>query len=336
MREDSSHQFLVEEGESAFSRQQWDKALECFTRALEDDPDNLRAFERIKDIISLKGDLAELSGFFSRYARTLISMQKFPDAVKILERILKLQPADYLPRLMIAEIHKEQHEIEKSFELFVKWGRIFNKNKMPEEALLFLQNALELKPTDRAITEEMAALLTELNRPGEAARHYRLLAEECMKADQPREALSALKTAQGFEKTLFPNVLNTRYLLAASDDGSTSLTGCLKVDFNEIGLLSDAAARLKEGRKYNDMVAVYEEILALDPGHGPTHETLGSFFIHKQDYDRAIRHFLTAAETYLAIDEKERAVRLYEKILRTDASHESALLKLQEMKKIRG
>lgn len=335
--DDSNHrQKYFEDGEEAFIHYNWELALQNFKKAFEANKDELKAFERISEIYAIQGDINALIEHYSDYARYLISRRKFNEAIKILESILKIKPDNYLARLMVAEIHREQNDKERSFELFLNWGRAFKKSEMPEEALLFLQNAYEMAPHDLEIAHEIAEIFFKIRHPEHATKFYRALSVECLKKELVREARTAFKTSMslGSGKKPKTNIDNIYFIMQKGSFSRESLRGILMLDFDEIKALKRFGKDLEKKKEYEEAAKIYNEALLIDPDDVDLKEKLGETYVKLTNFPSALKYFLMAAEDCFSKGDLQKARFFYDRVLTIEIDNPIAKHKLAEIESV--
>jgi tetratricopeptide (TPR) repeat protein len=326
-------QELQEEGERHFIYHQWSAALEKFSQILDLSPDHDRAFTRVKEIYSLRGDINQLSDLLARGARHLISLKKYSEAVRILENLLRIKPDNYLARLMISEINREEGKWEEAFSGFINWGKIFKKKDMPEEALLFLQNAYEMMPHNLEIAREIAEVILKIKDPRYASQFYRKLSIECLNKKLVREARTTLNTCVTLSNPEHNKMtIDTIYFNAGEfSELAVPLTGMLRIDFDEMKALKKWGDLLISKRKCAEAIEVYEKLLEMHPAGLEVKVKLGDLHIMIRDADRGIAYLLQAAEAHLVLNEKEKARTLYKRVRDLVPACEEAKIRLEEM-----
>lgn len=223
-------QYLLDEGEAAFFNHKWDYSLDIWKKIIRQNPANMKALNRIRDILAVNGNIKGVLDFCINHARFLISLKLYREAIFLLESSLRINPADYILRLMIIEIHKEQGNIDEAFSQFLKWGRVFKKENLPEIALLFMQNAIEISPLDIELTGEIAEIFVEVKHQEQALRLYNDLTSNFLRKDMRKEAKSSLSISKNFDKTTA-----TKIELDCIHFGSGQISSG---DFRMTGLLS--------------------------------------------------------------------------------------------------
>jgi tetratricopeptide (TPR) repeat protein len=326
-------QELLEEGERHYIDHEWKAALLKFNRILDLSPDHAKAFARVREIYALEGDIGRLSDHLARGARYLISLKKYNDAVSILENLLRIKPDNYLARLMISEIVREEGKWDEAFSSFVNWGRLFKKKKMPEEALLFLQNAYEMMPQNLEIAGEIAEVMLEIRDPRYASQFYRNLSIECLKKKLITDARTTLKTFLALkDSTHDRTTIDTVYFKAGVfTEQELPLCGLLSIDFDETKALKKLGYTLGSKHRFGEAIKVYEELLRMHPDDVESTLRLGDLYIMIQVVDEGVAYLLRAAGDYLAAGEREKARRLYERITGIEPSCEEARSRLEEM-----
>ncbi len=238
--------------EQAIASRQFPRALQLVDRALRRDP-------RDPHVWTFRG--AVLSGLGARhdaleaYRRALTFRPSYipalegaaqiqytggdPEAETILERIVKLQPANEVAHAMLGELAYGRHDCNTAVAHFVRAGEQKKANpdvlshfggclfqlKRPYDAAGVFRQALSRAPDDANLRFNMGLSLLEANQPGEAvellqpltqtlvpeADSLTVLAEAYESAGQTANAISALRRAV----ELYPREPQHYRLLAA-------------------------------------------------------------------------------------------------------------------------
>jgi Tfp pilus assembly protein PilF len=189
------------EGAKALEEGKYEAAAECFSKAIAADPQDYyshfslamaysylhrdaEGIAEYRQTLALKPGLyeAELNGGI------LLMRQKNPaDALPLFEDAAGQKPAEYRPRLYLAEAELQTGLAEKAAENYrlaaeldphsaaapLGWGRALAQQGKLDEAAPHFRQAVELDPKYRDSLLELAALFEQNKQPAEAIAIYR-------------------------------------------------------------------------------------------------------------------------------------------------------------------
>jgi len=166
-------QTLMNQGHSAAWDQDWDKAAEFYTQALEEVPDHPTA-------------LASLG--ISRF-----QLKQYDEALRDYQRVSALQPDDPMPFEKIARIYERVGMLQEAVQSFMQGGESEIKNHDVDRAVDDFNNALRLNPENQTVHTRLAMIYDKLGRKDDAANEYLATASLMQSAGEKNKTLQVIQ-----------------------------------------------------------------------------------------------------------------------------------------------
>ncbi|HEY3679368.1 MAG TPA: tetratricopeptide repeat-containing glycosyltransferase family protein [Bradyrhizobium sp.] len=178
-------------------------------------------------------------------------LKRFDEALKVFDKAVQLKP-------------------DKA-ELWVGLGRALVDLDRGSEALLTFQHALTLNPRNWDAAHESGTLLNRMGRRDEALAHFKRCAE--LRPNNPAD-----------RATTFNNIGNVLQALGRSEEALHWLDRALDERPDFVQAISNKAIVLGQLRRFDEALAVYARVSAIDPDHAVSnwnaallHMLLGDF-----------------------------------------------------------
>jgi tetratricopeptide (TPR) repeat protein len=248
------------------------EALDSFLRALQKSPDNYPA---LKGAIQIEFEDSN------------------PAAIPLLQRMVRLRPADTTGHAMLAVLEYQQGNCAAAVPHFEKSGTAFDsqleglhayatcltKLKQPEKAAAIFQRALDLNPEDH--------------------KERRLLAALQLMAHKPEEALATLEPLlQGNGQEVETLDLASAAYEAGKDtpQAVSTLQRAILLDPRNVNLYLDFTSISYEHGSFQVGIDVINDGLGLQPDAAPLYFARGVLYVQLAQYDQAEADFEKAYE----------------------------------------
>src|SRR5262249_14149743 len=115
------------------------KAIAMYKKITKLEPSHVEANERLADMYTKQGLTTEARSQFVALAEQCLKSGQKDKALAIYEKVLHLEPGNVKVRLLVAEIHAKDGDVNRAFEGLMAVVVELRKRGMQEEALKVLQ-----------------------------------------------------------------------------------------------------------------------------------------------------------------------------------------------------
>ncbi|RQD60676.1 tetratricopeptide repeat protein [Desulfonatronovibrio magnus] len=286
-------------------------------------------------------------------ARSLIQEEKFDEAEKVTDSILKEKPDSAIALILKGEIAQSREQYETAEEMYIKAS---SQSKMYLEPLKKLSQLYEQINNMEKKLEYLKKLdrLSPLNhdRKIDIGQTYLQMDEEELARESFDEAVKQIeKQARDMVSSTLMRIaksvgesrqdLKSHYIAKAISNKGSSLTREDLWMFNEIGI------SLRQQGKWEEAIEYYSEGLRISPMDGGLYYNMGMAYAQGKQYYKALENFQKAisntpdivyqtgsigyniARVYLTLNKHDDAARYLKKSLEADPDYEKsqALLK---------
>jgi tetratricopeptide (TPR) repeat protein len=145
-------QKLMNQGHSAAWDQDWDKAADCYSAALEELNDHPTAL--------------------SSLGLALFELQDYPSALQCYQRAVSTTPEDPVPHEKIARIHERMGKLNEAVAASLQAAEMHMKARAVDKAIDNWQRVLSLQPENIAVRTKLAAVFERTGKHEEAITEY--------------------------------------------------------------------------------------------------------------------------------------------------------------------
>ncbi len=266
--------------------------IAAYRKALEESPDNLVLRTRLADI-HLKFGLLEDA--VVQYRQVL---RRNPDSIPLLHSVIQ------------AEFWNENYT--EAGDSLLALAKLHLKHGEQHEALDTLQSVLSLDPLHFEARKELVSVFTALDDSKLAAHHLRQLAETALTKGEVAGAISAFQ--QLLEISEDP-ALEER--LAQIYEGQGDVVRALSSFQSLVG-------RYRAEERWEEAARVTERIVELDPSQLDDREALVQLYQRLGHAEQAVEQQFQLARRYQERGETERAIGLYEEVLKVQTDNQEA------------
>jgi tetratricopeptide (TPR) repeat protein len=266
--------------------------IAAYRKALEETPDNLVLRTRLADI-HLKYGLLEDAVVQYRQV-----MRRSPDSIPLLHRVIQ------------AEFWNENY-VEAGDSLLAL-AKLHLKRGEQHEALDTLQSVLSLDPLHFEARKELVSVFTALDESKLAAHHLRQLAETALTKGEIEGAIQAFQ--QLLEISADPT-FEERLAQIYESQGDVA---------KALSSFQSLVGRYRAEERWEEAARVTERIVELDPNLLEDREGLIALYKHLGESKRAVEQQFLLARLYQERSDLERAISLYEEVLKFQVDNQDA------------
>jgi tetratricopeptide (TPR) repeat protein len=266
--------------------------IAAYRKALEENPDNLVLRGRLADI-HLKYGLLEDAVVQYRQV-----MRRSPDSISLLHRVIQ------------AEFWNENY-VEAGDSLLAL-AKLHLKRGEMHEALDTLQSVLSLDPLHFEARKELVSVFTALDESKLAAHHLRQLAETALTKGEVEGAIQAFQ--QLLEISADPT-FEERLAQIYESQGDVA---------KALSSFQSLVGRYRAEERWEEAARVTERIVELDPDQLQDREALIELYQRLGQPQQAVEQQFQLARRYQERNDIERAVGLYEEVLKVQTDNHEA------------
>jgi len=170
-----------------------DAAVAEYLRVVEDQPRDWTTANTLGDLYVRTGQPEQAAAQYARIAEHFMTEGFYPKASAIYKKLLKLTPNDEGAQLNLAELSQKQGLLAdaKAQLNAIEARRRGRGDRAGAAEIVVRRGALDPADFDARVTG--ARTLAEMGRTDEAAAWFRLIHDDLLEKDRPREALDALR-----------------------------------------------------------------------------------------------------------------------------------------------
>ena len=170
-----------------------DAAVAEYLRVVEDQPRDWTTANTLGDLYVRTGQPEQAAAQYARIAEHFMTEGFYPKASAIYKKLLKLTPNDEGAQLNLAELSQKQGLLaDAKAQLNAIEARRRGRGDRAGAAEIVVRRGA-LDPADFGARVTGARTLAEMGRTDEAAAWFRLIHDDLLEKDRPREALDALR-----------------------------------------------------------------------------------------------------------------------------------------------
>ena len=172
----ANFQSLMEKGHSAIWDQNWSEAVEAYSQALSDNPD---------DVLGL-----------ASLGLAYFQLKKYEDALRIYQRLTILDPNDPMPFERIAHIYERVGMLHDAITCYMQSAELQLKSHDIDRAINCYYDAIRLDPSSQAAHTRLAKIFDKLGKKDEAVTEFIALAAIIQNSGDPVRAIQVANYAQ--------------------------------------------------------------------------------------------------------------------------------------------
>ena len=265
-KDNEAYNKLISQADDFFGKEEFDKAISDYEKALKIKPIEAKPKEQIKKANQRLADIKKLNDEYDAFVKAgneLFAQKKYKESISKYEGALNLKRDEKLPQAQIdkakAEITRLEQQ-EKDYLVSVAKGESLMANLKFSEAIQEFEKALKLKPQEALPKEKIAFSKGEIARLKEIDERYRQQMEAGIKAFGEKKysvALTKLKEAQ----TTKPLEKKPQELIAKVEN---AIAEAEKLEEEYQNTLKKAD-ELLAAKEYDNAISSYSKALTLKP-----------------------------------------------------------------------
>ncbi len=142
-------------------------------------PDRLDIFEQLSDLYLQQGLLVEAKNQLQMVADWYVNNGDSPNAIRVLERIAKVDPDNHMAQLRLADLLLQSGEHERATEVYDRLGTMLLAHERLDEAERLYRHVLEANPPSGEVFLPICRALVEAGRVNSAREFIEATAQRC-------------------------------------------------------------------------------------------------------------------------------------------------------------
>ncbi|MFP4497505.1 MAG: tetratricopeptide repeat protein [Vulcanimicrobiota bacterium] len=325
---------LMNEAEEARKNKEWDLAIEKYNQVLEEDPQNEEACSKLAQMYAMRGLISEVIQQYFIMIDILEQKEEYDLAVEVAEWIMKLQPENDKARMKIILIYKEKGDMEEVVNQSLELARLYIELGQGDQSILLLKNAQEIAPDNLDIGLELAEIYISYGQIQEGTNQYRKIANAYLNQgnmEKAAEAFRRMKIIVSDDPQLLFTLGNLYMQLGKYDDAENEFRAILRLNLNHTEALMALGQVCQKKGQFRDAILAFSKIMSLDPQNEIAKERLGELYQAQGATGEAVKYYLQAASAHQYGDNVDKAIRLYQRVLKIDPTNPTACRELTNL-----
>ncbi len=325
---------LLDEAEKLYEQSKWDEALELYRKVLEQDPNNEDACYKSAAIYSYRGLIPSVIEQYFKLMDIFENAGDLDQAVEVARWIQKIQPENDQARLRTILIYKKKNDTDAVVRQSMQLARLYIELGKGEESIMLLRSAQETSPDNLEIALELAEVYMSHGHINDAASHYRSVGTAYLQRNELEKAVEAfrrMKVIIADDPQLLLMLGNIYLILRRYNDAEIEYRAVLRLDLGNSEALMALGNVCQLKGQFRDAILAFSKILSIDPQEVRAKEKLGELYQAQGNHVEAIKNYLSASNIYQSIEETEKAVRLYQRVLALDPTNPTACRELTNL-----
>ncbi len=191
------------------------QAIAEYLTILKHEPRDQVTLMTIGDLYVRQGETFQALEYFERLAKIFLNDGFVAKAIAIYKKIAKLAPEETRPVERLAELYVQQGVLSEARPIYLQLAELHERAGRQAQAAQLLRKLLDAEPDNLRVQTRLAALLTALGKPAEAAAGYFTAAEQLHRRGDHVEAIKHADLALGIRANDVPiSTLKARALVA--------------------------------------------------------------------------------------------------------------------------
>lgn len=261
-------------------------------------------------------------------AQRYIQRGQTDKAILEYQKIVDADSKDLRMRIKLGELHLKRGNKQAAIDEYSKAAESYTSDGFNLQAMAVYKQILKIDPSLYDVYIKLADLYRKQGLIADALAQYRMLITNYEREGRMGEAVDTLKRMASLDPENLSIMAKLADLLFKSGSRKDALDEYLKI-----------ANGLSSKGRMDDVIAIYEKALSIDPSCIDAHRGLGEAYIRTGRSQEAffnlqaavdmdpndVRTLFLLAETYMEINEPASAKLAYEHILRIDPSSLEAM-----------
>lgn len=325
---------IIEQAEKYVRLGKLKEAIQEYEKLIEDDPSDVSINNIVGDLYVRLGQYERAIKAFERVANEYEKKSLYSQALAILKKICRLNPANHSYFIKMADLSARQGFVADAKQEYLRLAEKFLREKRVDEAISMYEKVVKLDREDFNIRMQLAALYKLDGRTDKAveelleAVNYKLSQGQLDEAEKflreikklnPQDARADLKLAQ---------VLR---LKGQGDKAIELVESVLQRDADDLEAMNLLGTLYYEEGRLEAAKNMFIKILNTYPNNVNARYRLGRIQLAEGDVGRAYEYFEPLVETYLKKKREEKAIGLLGLILSVRRDYLPAMEKLAEI-----
>ncbi|MHC9542960.1 MAG: tetratricopeptide repeat protein [Vulcanimicrobiota bacterium] len=327
-------QVLLREAETLYEQSEWDQAQEKYIKILQRDPQNEEACYKIARIYAIRGLISNVVNQYFQLMDILEAKGELDQAVEVARWIQMIQPENDKARMKIILINKRKGNVEEVVKQSLQLARLYIELGQSEQSIMLLQGAQEYVPDNLDIGLELAEMYMSHGNIQEAASQYRKIANAYLAHNQLEKAADAfrrMKVIVSDDEQLLLTLGNIYVNLNRFNEAEAEFRAVLRLDLNNVEALMALGNVCQLKGQFRDAILAFNKILSINPQEVKAKEKLGELHQAQGNHIESIKNYLSAAHIDQSMDETDKAIRLYQRVLTLDPTNPTACRELTNL-----
>jgi len=327
-------QVLLREAETLYEQSEWDQAQEKYIKILQRDPQNEEACYKIARIYAIRGLISNVVNQYFQLMDILEAKGELDQAVEVARWIQMIQPENDKARMKIILINKRKGNVEEVVKQSLQLARLYIELGQSEQSIMLLQGAQEYVPDNLDIGLELAEMYMSHGNIQEAASQYRKIANAYLAHNQLEKAADAfrrMKVIVSDDEQLLLTLGNIYVNLNRFNEAEAEFRAVLRLDLNNVEALMALGNVCQLKGQFRDAILAFNKILSINPQEVKAKEKLGELHQAQGNHIESIKNYLSAAHIYQSIEETDKSIRLYQRVLTLDPTNPTACRELTNL-----
>ncbi|CAN0318800.1 unnamed protein product, partial [Phaeothamnion confervicola] len=325
---------LLSEADAAYSSSSWDAALEAYKKALETDPTSAVACRRMADVLAIRGRFADVLDAYFRLIDILEAQGDLDGALEVAHWVMNLKPdSDQARMKMIFAYHKKgdlKEVVRQSREL----ARLYIDLGQGDQSIQLLQQAQKADPENLDIGLELAEMYVSHGHIQDGANQYRKVANAFLdqrNLEKAAEAFRRMKVIVPDDPGVLLTLGNLYVDLKRYNEAEQEYRSILRHNLNHEEALLALGRVCQLKKQFRDAILAFNRILSINPDEVTAKEKLGELYQAQGLSSESIKNYLSAAQSYLEFEERDKAIRLFQIVLGLDPANPTACRELTNL-----
>lgn len=318
---------LLADAESSISSGAWDQALLQLESLKKSEPGEPDVYRRLAHVQAIRGKFRSVIESYVQLIGVLVAADQLPEAESVIRTVLSLSPECEEAREKRIEIEKRRGNVDRAVYLARELARLCIEQGDGDRSIRLLQEAQKEQPENLDISLELAEMFVSHGQIQDGANQYRKVAnalQEVGNIAKAAEAYRRMKVVQSDDPEVLLTLGRLYTELGKLDEAEQEFRSVLRHDLEhqdalmELGLVCQLKGRFRSG------LLAFNKVLQNNPTLPTAMRKLGELNLSMGKQDEAIQHLLESAQSFLASDDREQAIEVFQIVLGVDEGNAQA------------
>lgn len=306
----------------------WEQTVSGLEESLQQDPKDALTCRRLADAYAVRGRLRDTISTYLHLSDILQSQGDYESALQVSGLVLQLQPESEKGRLQRIHLFEKRQDVSQATRACRELSLLYVEQGRGQQAIELLERARRGQPCNLDLMLELAETHTSEGQLHQAMNLFAQAAEGFLAAGERERACDCLRRLKILNSANVSVLLQLGKLYLEMDrlgESEQELRGVLRQTLNHeeaLMLLGQVCQRKGQGR---DACLAFQRLISLNPESWEAHEHLAQVQQSQGLPGEAVQNYLRAAEGYLALGERELAVRPLRTLLAIEPEHPGAV-----------